>query len=51
MSSILFAVALQHREDVVNRRTSGTMKAGDSWVIQANFPGTRNPKRELLYLP
>lgn len=48
---ILFAEDFQHVAEVVHSKIIGTKRAGDSWVIQANFPGSRNPNRELLYRP
>ncbi len=45
---ILFAVECQQVADVVNSKITGTIRAGHSWVIQANFPGMRNPNFELL---
>jgi len=47
-SSILLTRELQHGEEVVKRSIIGTMKAGDSCVIHANFPGIKNPYFELL---
>ena len=41
----------QQGADVVNSKIIGTKRAGLSWVIQANFPGMRNPNFELLYRP
>jgi hypothetical protein len=42
---ILFAVECQQVADVVKSKNTGTIRGGHSWVIQANFPGMRNPEK------
>lgn len=51
MTRILLTGDCQHVDEVVKSKIIGTIKAGDSCNIQANFPGSIKPNLLLLYLP